>query len=244
MVSLYVFSLILGGGFLAMSVLGDLFGGHGDVDMDTDLGGFDGHLELDAGGLDMDAGGLDLDAGGFDMDAGGLDVDAGGLEMDAGGLDVDAAHAELDADAGHLAAKIFSIRTLFYSLFGFGSVGTLMTYAWSGSPLLTAGFAVVGGISSGAVVNAAFGYVKKSESGMILSETSYAGLPGRVTLPLRPGVPGRIVVERGGKRFGIRALPHPSAQGDPALWKDVFIVEMEKGIARVAPVDEDMLLNP
>ncbi|MGD2122407.1 MAG: hypothetical protein PVJ76_11715 [Gemmatimonadota bacterium] len=251
MVSLYVFSLILGGGFLAMSVLGDLFGGHGDVDMDTDLGGFDGHLELDAGGLDMDAGGLELDAGGFDMDAGGFDMDAGGLEMDAGGLDmdaggldVDATHAQLDADAGHLAAKIFSIRTLFYSLFGFGSVGTLLTYLWSGSPILTVGFAVLGGLSSGAIVNAAFGYVKKSESGMVLSETSYAGLLGRVTLPLRPGIPGQIVVERGGKRFGIRALPHPSAQGDPASWKEVFIVEMERGVARVAPVDEDMLLNP
>jgi hypothetical protein len=237
MVSLYVFSLILGGGFLAMSVLGDLLGGHGDVDMDTDLGGFDGHLELDAGGLDMDAGGLDLDAGG-------LDIDAGGLDMDAGGLDVDAAHAQLDADAGHLAAKIFSIRTLFYSLFGFGSVGTLLTYLWSGSPLLTAGFAVFGGISSGAIVNAAFGYVKRSESGMVLSETSYVGLLGRVTLPLRPGIPGQIVVERGGKRLGIRALPHSSAPGDPASWKNVFIVEMEKGIARVAPVDEDLLLNP
>jgi len=41
-----------------MSVLGDLFGGHGDVDVGGDLGGFDGHLELDAGGLDLDAGGL------------------------------------------------------------------------------------------------------------------------------------------------------------------------------------------
>jgi len=237
MVSLYVFSLILGGGFLAMSVLGDLFGGHGDVDMDTDLGGFDGHLELDAGGLDMDAGGLDLDAGGLDMDAGGLD-------MDAGGLDVDAAHAQLDADAGHLAAKVFSIRTLFYSLFGFGSVGTLLTYLWSGSPFLTGAFAVLGGISSGAIVNAAFGYIRQSESGMLLSETSYAGLAGRVTLPIREGIPGRVVVERAGKRLEVRALPHSSAQGDPSGWKTVFVVEMEKGIARVAPVDEDMLLNP
>jgi hypothetical protein len=245
MVSLYVFSLIVGGGFLAMSVLGDLFGGHGDIDMDA--GGLDldaGGLDLDAGGLELDAGGFDMDAGGLDLDAGGLDIDAGGLDMDAGGLDVDAAHAQLDADAGHLAAKIFSIRTLFYSMFGFGSVGTLLTYLSSVSPFMTVGSAVVGGIASGAVVNAAFGYVKRSESGMVLSEASYAGLQGRVTLPIRPEIPGRVVVERGGKRVEIRALPHSSGQGDPALWKNVFIVEMEKGIARVAPVDEDLLLNP
>ena len=236
MVSLYVFSLILGGGFLALSVLGDLFGGHGDVDIGGDVGGFDGHLELDAGGLDLDAGGLDLDAGG-------LDLDAGGLEMDAGHLDVGSAHAELHADAGHLAAKIFSIRTLFYSLFGFGSVGTLLTFLWSGNPFLTAGFAVLSGLTSGAVINAAFGYVKRSESGVLQDESSYAGLSGRVTLPIRPEIPGRVVVERGGRRLELRALPHASGMGDPTTWKAVFVVEMQNGVARVAPVDEEMLLD-
>lgn len=248
MVSLYVFSLILGGGFLAMSVLGDLLGGHGDVD--GDLGGFDGNLELDAGGLDLDAGGLDLDAGGLDLDAGGLDLDAGGLDLDAGGLDmdaghldVDAVHAELDADAGHLAAKVFSIRTLFYSLFGFGSVGTILTYLWSGQPLLTAAFAVVAGLSSGAVINAAFGYVRRSESGILQAEGSYRGLTGRVLLPIRPEVPGRIVVERGGRRVELRAVPHPSAKGDSETWESVFVVDMDMGVAQVAPVDEDLLLG-
>ncbi|MFC1662518.1 hypothetical protein ACFL3S_13865, partial [Gemmatimonadota bacterium] len=196
MVALYVFSLVLGGGFLALSVLGDLLGGHGHVELDSDLGGFDGHLELDAGGLDMDAGGLDLDAGGFDMDAGGLDLDAGGLDMDAGHLDVDTAHAELHADAGSLASKIFSIRALFYSLFGFGAVGTLLTFAWSGSPLLTAAFALTSGVASGSIINLAFGYVRRSESGVLQSEATYAGLQGRVTLPIKAEIPGAVVVER------------------------------------------------
>jgi hypothetical protein len=229
MVALYVFSLILGGGFLAMSVFGDLFGGHGDVDLQGDLGGFDGHLELDAGGVDLDAGGLDFDAG--------------GLEVDVGHVDVGAAHADLNADAGHLAAKIFSIRTLFYSLFGFGSVGTLLTFVWSGNPLLTGAFAVLSGLASGAVINSAFGYVKRSESGLLQTEAAYSGLSGRVTIPIRPGIPGRIVVERGGRRVELRALPHPSGQGDPTAWKAVFVVDMEKGVAKVAPVDEDMLLG-
>jgi hypothetical protein len=238
MVALYVFSLVLGGGFLAMSVFGDLFGGHGDLD----LGG--GGVDLDAGGLELDAGGLDLDAGGLDLDAGGLDLDAGGLDMDAGHLDVGAAHAELHADAGHLATKILSIRTLFYSFFGFGAVGSLLTFVWSGNPFLTAAFAVLGGVSSGAVINTAFGYVRRSESGGLLTEGSYAGFQGRVTLPIRPEVPGKVVVERGGRRVELRALPHPSGKGDPAQWRNVFIVEMERGVARVAPFEEGMLLEP
>lgn len=243
MVPLYVFSLILGGGFLALSVFGDLFGSHGGVDMDGDLGGFDGHLELDAGGIDLDAGGLDLDAGGLDFDAGGLDMDAGGLDLDTGDIDVDMAHAELDADAGHLVSKIFSIRTIFYSLFGFGSVGTLLTYLWSGSSLATAAFAIVSGLTSGVIINAAFGYVKRSESGMIQSESSYGGLPARVTLPLRAEIPGRVAVVKGGRRVELRALPHPTAGGDPSQWTAVVVVDMEKGVARVAPIDEDMLLG-
>ena len=253
MISLYVFSLILGGGFLSLAIFGDLFGGHGDADLGGDMAGLDGHLELDAGGFDMDAGGLDMDAGSLDFDAGGLDLDAGGLDVDVAGLDLDAghldvetAHADLQADAGSLAAKIFSIRTLFYSLFGFGAMGTLLTYAWSGNPFLTAGFAALSGAASGSLVNLVFGYVKRTESGVLRSEVSYRGLSGRVTLPIRAEVPGTVVVVRGGRRVQLRALPHDSAagQGDPSTWRSVVVVEMVKGVARVAPIEEDMLLEP
>jgi hypothetical protein len=231
MVALYVFSLVLGGGFLAMSVFGDLFGGHGDVDLGAD-------------GVPVDVGGLELDSGGVDLDSSGLDLHAGSMDMDAGHLEVDAAHAELDAEAGHLATKILSIRTLFYSLFGFGAVGSLLTFVWTGSPFLTAAFAILGGLSSGAVINTAFGYVRKSESGVLRAEGTYTGLQGRVTLPIRPQAPGKVVVERGGRRVELRALPHPSGEGDPGEWKNVFIVEMERGVARVAPIEEDLLLEP
>jgi hypothetical protein len=231
MVALYVFSLVLGGGFLAMSVFGDLFGGPGAVDRG-------------AGGVDLDTGGLELGPGTVDLDPGGMDLDAGGLEMDAGHLEVDAAHADLHADAGHLATKIFSIRTLFYSLFGFGAVGSLLTFVWTGNPFLTAGFAVVGGISAGAVINTAFGYVRRSESGGLLTEGSYAGLRGRVTLPIRREAPGKLVVERAGRRVELRARAHASGQGEPSEWRNVLIVEMDRGVAVVAPIEEDLLLEP
>jgi hypothetical protein len=237
MVALYVFSLVLGGGFLALSVFGDLFGGHGNVEIDSDLGGFDGHLELDAGGLDMDVGGMD-------MDVGDLDLDVGGMDMDVGHLEVDAAHAELSADAGSLAAKVLSVRTVFYSLFGFGAVGSLLTFVWTGDPILTAAFAVVGGLSSGAVINTAFGWVNRSESGALLGEDSYEGVRGRVTLPIRHEIPGRVVVKRLGGTLELRALPHASGKGDPATWTQILVVEMEKGVALVAPVEEGMLLEP
>ena len=93
------------------------------------------------------------------------------------------------------------------------------------------------------MINATFGYVKRSESGMLAAEATYAGLPGKVILPIRPGIPRQVVVERSGRRVALRALPHASAGGDPASWTQVFIVEMERGVARVAPIDESLLLD-
>jgi hypothetical protein len=225
--ALYVFTLVLGGGFLALSVFGDLFGGHGDVEFDGDLGGFDGDLSLDAGGVEMD-------------------LDAGGFEMDAGHLEVDSVHAELQSEADYAGAKIFSIRTLFYSFFGFGAVGSLLTFLLGGGPVLTPAFALAGGLASGALINTAFGFVRRSESGALQTEDSFVGLSGRVTLPIRDGLPGKIVVERGGRRVEVRALPHATAaeQGDPERWKNVFVVDMEKGVARVAPFEDELLLEP
>jgi len=53
MLTAYVFSLVVGGGFMALSVLGDLFGGAdvGDVDVDLDV-----DLDVDVD-MDVDSGG-------------------------------------------------------------------------------------------------------------------------------------------------------------------------------------------
>jgi len=230
MAAFYVFALVLGGGFLALSLLGDLLGGHGDI------------------GLQGDAGGLDTE---FGLDAGHLDVDAGHLEIESGGLDLDTAHVDVDmsqagvhdVDASHAAAKIFSIRTITYALFGFGAVGTLRTFLWSGSSaLLTLVLALITGVVSGVLVNVVFGWVKGSESGILEEESSYAGLTGRVRLPI-VGSSGTVVVEKGGRSVELRALPHPSAkgEGDPAAWTSIFVVEMRKGVALVAPAQQDLL---
>ena len=211
MISFYVFSLVLGGGFLGLSLLGDLFGGHGDVDL---------------------GGGVDLDVD--------LDVDVGDMELDA--LDTDVAgHGH-----GHLASKVFSIRTITYSLFGFGAVGTLLTWLWAGSaPTATLLLAVGTGLTSGALISSAFVWMRRSESGGVDTEEAFEGHVGRVTLPVSAGG-GLVIVEKAGKEIELRALPHPSAasRGDAASWKRIVVVEMDRGIALVAPLDGEPLLNP
>lgn len=227
MAALYVFALVLGGGFLALSLFGDLFGGHGGIDLQADAGGLDTDFGLDAGHLEMDAGHLEIEGPQADLDAGHADV------LDTGGW-------------SHAAVKIFSIRTITYALFGFGAVGTLRTFVWTGgSAAFTVVLAVTTGLLSGALINAAFGWVRHSESGGLPGESTYAGLSGRVTLPISD-TGGKVVVERGGHSVELRALPHPSAvaQGDPAQWTSVFVVEMQRGVALVAPLGRDLLPEP
>jgi len=228
MFALYVFSLILGGGFLALSLMGGLFGAHGD------LGG-------DAGGLHGDfGGGVDahVDSGAF---GGHFHADAGGLHgHGVGGHDHDA------GSYGSVVAKIFSVRTVTYSLFGFGAVGTLLTWTWAGSsPVVTGALAGVTGLLSGSLINLAFAWVRRSESGQLAGEDEWAGHTGRVKLPIAASG-GLVVVEKAGRTVELRALPHASAleRGDPSKWKNVVVVEMEHGVARVAPLEDEQLLKP
>ncbi len=204
MLSVYLFCLVVGGGFALLSVFGDLFDADVDVDADVDL---------------------DLDAG---LDA----ADA-----------VDASGAVAHADVGH-AAAIFSLRSLVYSLFGFGATGALLTAlgAGPGAPL-TLGFSVMAGLLVGAAVGSFLAYLKRSDSRGRAGDDTFVGLAGRVTLPIREGSPGKIMVLKGDREHAVRALPFPhQGQGDlanPETWERVLVVEMRKGVAYVDRLDEE-----
>ncbi|HKJ02585.1 MAG TPA: hypothetical protein VJ997_09025 [Longimicrobiales bacterium] len=235
MIALYVFSLVLGGGFLGLSLLGDLFGGHGDIDLSGDMGS----LDADVGGdLDTDlATDLDGDLGAH------MDVDAA-HSGEVGGHVGDGGHGG-HGGASHAAAKIFSIRTVTYSLFGFGAVGTLLTLFRAGNaPTTTMALSVGTGLASGALINALFAWVKRGESGSLEDDDRFAGHLGRVTLPIE-GSGGKILVEIAGREVELLALPHASArEGDASRWRRVLVVEMDRGVALVAPAEGEVDLIP
>jgi hypothetical protein len=216
MYAAYVFSVVLGGGLLALSLLGDLLGGDsGDL-------GLDGHADLD----------VHLDG---DFDA---HVEA---HLD-GPVD---AHA--DADHGGAATKVLSLRVLTYVLFGFGGVGWLLShFGFDPAGTATVAYSAGSGLISGALVHRVFGYLHRTETGMHDEDLSFVGLPGHVTIPVDRNSAGSIVVERGNRRYTLRALPHASAGPDasPSQWRTVVVVEMVDGVARVAPADDDLAIGP
>ncbi len=63
-------------------------------------------------------------------------------------------------------------------------------------------------------------------------------------LPLSQGSAGAVLVQGGGRQIRLRALPHSSAEGEPDTWHEVVVVDLEGGIAHVAPLEEGHLLEP
>jgi hypothetical protein len=195
MTSLFLFSLILGGGLLAVSLLGDIVGG--DVDVDTDVD------------VDVD---VDLDAD--------LDADVAG-EPDLVG-----------------AMRIFTIRNLTYFLFGFGGVGYLVRLMDPGlSTLVATVAALAGGVMAAGIATVVFGWLKATDAGWQAEEASFVGCEARVVLPVGHGRVGQVVVRRGDREHELRALPFDAAAVSPETWREVVVIDMEGGTARVGPMD-------
>lgn len=192
MFGFYVFSLILGGAFLLLSLFGDALGS--DVD------------------------GLEADVD--------VDVDADGA-VDASSL-----------------WKILSIRSLIYALFGFGAVGTALTLTGAMSFLSTLIFAGATGLVSGAFISWLFAIVRRSEAGERAADSAFEGLLGDVTVPFGTGGTGQIAVARGGRRHVLLARPHSSVTDpSPEEWTRVVVIELDGGVAHVAPAGPDLLYS-
>ena len=189
MLTAYVFCLLVGGGFLALSVFGDFLDGM-DIDVDVDIDG-----ELDAGG----------------------------------GADV---------------AKLLSLRTIVYALFGFGATGSLLHWLWAGaSQGLTLAFAGVTGLASGALISTAFRYLRRTGSGTALGERSFVGLTGEVSMEIAPGDAGTVKVVRGERRYSVRARMEATGAEEETLppGRPVVVVDMADGVATVVPVERDLI---
>lgn len=188
MLAAYIFCLVVGGGFLLLSLFGDFLEADADVDLDADA---------------------DLAIG----------------------------------DAGD-AAKLFSLRAIVYALFGFGASGTLLHLVWGGGRSgLTAIVAGVTGLATGALIGAAFGFLKRGSAGTMLGEQSFVGLTAEVSLEITAASLGSIRVLRGDRRHGIRARLDSSCPPDRTLspGQSVVVVGMESGIAAVVPVEMKLI---
>lgn len=191
MLAAYIFSLVVGGGLLALTLFGDFF----DSDVDADAG-------------------IDLDG-----DAGVL---SGGVEI----------------------AKLLSLRSLVYTLFGFGGAGLVLHLIWGGAqPLLTALIAGGMGLGSGALVSTVFGYLKRTEAGAIDGERALVGRSGKIVMAIGDGETGAVRIRSGERQYRMRAradTPLGTAQTLEA-GRAIVVVDVKDGVALVTPIDDKLL---
>lgn len=153
------------------------------------------------------------------------------------GIDI-VADADIDIDGpGAHGFEWLSVRTATYFLFGFGATGVVLGLAGTGM-LVRAAVATAVGLMAGGLSAAAFGYLRRTQSGELLSDATLVGLVGRVTLPLSRDGTGKIEVLRGGREIELLARPFDRDPEEPETWRSVVIVEFEGGIARVSRYTE------
>jgi hypothetical protein len=149
----------------------------------------------------------------------------------------DQAHHDSDG-----ASKFLSLRTLTYFLFVFGGVGSAL--AWTGTnKWIALPIATVLGLGVAGLVGFTFRYLARTDSGARPGEDTFVGLQGKVVLPLGEGGLGKVVVQRGDRAYELVARPLDGDAVDIRNWKSVVIVEMNRGTALVAPLDEPALLE-
>lgn len=139
----------------------------------------------------------------------------------------------------HGVGEWLSVRTLTYFLFVFGGVGAVLTKTMPSvlAPLVVL-VAALAGIFVGGVVGAAFKYLRRSDSGLRDTDDSFVGLTGTMTLPIGGSGKGKVLVQRADRTYELLASPLDASAKGSSTWKAVIVVEMRKGTAIVAPLDD------
>jgi membrane protein implicated in regulation of membrane protease activity len=156
------------------------------------------------------------------------DAHAGGHDGDAGG------HHH---GGGDLILGFFRPRNLVFLLAAFGATGSMLTLigrANTTTPLLAA----IVGVGAMAASHAVFSYLRRTDSaGSVLDDRDLEGRPARVVLSVAPGERGRVVCLVGGREQYLTARLAPDATDALVAGRDVVILGITDGVARIAPFD-------
>lgn len=161
---------------------------------------------------------------------------------------VGSGHGDTDVIEGHGhgddAGKFLSLRTLTYFLFVFGGVGGALSWSWNdAASALVFALATLAGLGVAALVTATFAYLARTDSGAASPEDSFVGLPARVVVPIAVGGMGKVLVQRGDRAYELLARPLDASSARSMDWTSVVVVEMSRGTAIVAPLDDPTLLE-
>lgn len=234
----YIFSLISGGTFVALSVFSGISKDF-EVDKDTD---FDADADFDA---DVDAD-IDIDADAdFDMDA---DVDA---DFDAD-MDADAdfeVDKHIDFDKTLSAGKDIetqgkryrpwlSFKFWTFALAFFGLTGTIFTLLglWASSWGVF-GLSTIMGMCTGLAISYLLHVANQSKGARGYTATDFRGIEGKVVIPFDSVAMGKIRLVVKGRIMEIEAVAFDEHDEQVVFdfQDDCVVLDVEDGVARVVP---------
>lgn len=210
--SVYLASLILGGGLLVFSIF---FGGDHDADHDLDM---DHDVDMD----------VDVDA---DVD---MDVDHD-VDLDH---DVDASTDAGDFVLAAFLGPLVSIRFWTFFTAFFGLTGTLLSLLKLSHPGAILGVSLGMGAACGYAVATLMKLLKKSQvTHEVIPERDYPMKAATVVLEVAPGQPGVVRLEVSGTSIDVDAEVHAT---DMPVFKrggKVIVLSYADGKVTVGPFD-------
>jgi hypothetical protein len=170
----FFFCAVVGGGVFLIRFILLLFGGFGDVDMETDAG------------VDMD---MDADIGDMDIDAGDAGLDAGAVE----GLDAD----------GAASFHLLSIQGVTGFFMMFGLVGLTMARQSGFGDVISIAGATCAGFATMLIIAKVYSVMRLLQSSGTLNLRNAIGKEGMVylTIPAEGTGKIRVVIQDGLKVF-------------------------------------------
>ena len=218
LVGAYWISMIVGGGLLAMSLIG---AGDSDADVDVEFGG-DMSLDTDLS-MDTDVS-MDADVG-VDVDVS-VDADAT-MQADTDGVITEAASL----------ATWFSLRFLIYFAASFGFVGVVLSYTTQLGPLAAFAISLGSGVVAGQAVHQLFRKLQRSSGNSALSARDYIDKSARVTVGIEKSGRGEVAIST---TQGDRFVPARAKHADRAFARgdQVAVVDYVGGVAEVVSKEE------
>lgn len=164
------------------------------------------------------------------------DMGGGDFAHDTG-LSHDASHDADHGDAGATGSgalwlPFFSLRFWTYAVGTFGLLGTLLTFSRVSQEPLTLTVSSVSALVTGTIAALAVRALSKMERSSTASETDFQGAVGKVTVPIRGSLPGKVRTSVRGDLIDLVAVSHDGAE--IAQGEEVIVVEIEGNQARVA----------
>lgn len=135
---------------------------------------------------------------------------------------------------------VIPLSTVAFGMAFFGLAG-LVFGATGVNALVTLVLAATAGLAAGAVNSAVFAWLRRSSSSSDVADSEIEGTIATASMPIGRNRRGKITLEIAGAREQMTASPVDDS--DIAAGDDVVVVRIQKGVALVAPLHNELELE-